>query len=147
MSRYPDLEDRDGAPRLFGNRPYCSKEAQEQLNQESRDIFREDPEYVQDPTEPTMDEVLRHIRERQDGVDDADLIVDLLADGLDWEEVIVYYLFRWSGLDKREIYYATEGIRTAPDVEERDLTRHIDAVLCRVEEKLDVDLVDSGSDA
>lgn len=118
------------------------------LNQESRDIFVDDPEYVDDPTEPTMDEVIRHIRERQDGVEDADLIVDLLAEGLDWEEVIVYYLFRWSGLDKREIYYATEGIRTAPDVEERDLTRHIDAVLQRVEEKLDVDLgLDTGATA
>jgi len=111
----------------------------------SRDIYAENPEYVDDPTEPTMDEVIRHIRERQDGVEDADLIVDLLADGLDWEEVIVYYLFRWSGLDKREIYYATEGIRTAPDVEERDLTRHIDAVLQRVEGKLDVELVDGGT--
>jgi len=140
MTRYDKLTEKDGAPRLFGNRPYCSKEAQERLNRESREIYFAEPDHVDDPTDPTLDEVLEHIQRRQEGVNDADLIVDLLAGGLDWEEVIVYYLYRWSGLEKRDIYYATEGIRTAPDVEERGLTRHIDRVLASVEGKLDEDL-------
>lgn len=146
MARYRNLTDKDGSPRLFGKRPYCSKEARDRLNRESREIFMTEPEYVDDPENPSLDEVLKHIQKRE-SLDDADLIVDLLANGLGWEEVIVYYLFRWSGLEKREIYYATEGIRTAPDVEDRGLTRHIDRVLASVEEKLGEDLLDDDVDA
>lgn len=139
MTRYTQLLEKKGEPRLFGHRPYLSKNAQERMNRESRDIYLEEPDYVDDPEKPTVDEVLAHIK-RRESLSDADLIVDLLAEGLDWEETIVYYLYRFSGLDKRDIYYATEGIRSAPDIKDRGLIRHIDRVLASVEQKMGVDL-------
>jgi len=172
-----DAEEDDGRPRprVFRHRPYLDSRAQEYLNQAARRIARREPEWVDDPSEPSVAECLQELRERppdaaehdrpsaggidvtsddsgsdEQGMDpdtrtdqatDTELLLDLLAAGLDYQEVVYWVLYEFDGLGPIEVFHATAGKQKSYS---RDLDRHairnVERVLASAARKLDAEL-------
>ena len=130
----------DAKPALFGRRPFANKAGREILNDVSRSILRDQPDYVDDPSDPDMDELLRH---HYDLGEKAVLLTDLLSAGLTYQEAVVWYLWRYARLTPFNIYYAQADIDTGGDPEaRRNASRNIARVIRSAAEKLDVDVDD-----
>ena len=96
--------------RVFARRAYLSKEAKEMVNRSSRRIYLNEPDYVENPEEPQLEDVIREIRlTGGDGTVDAPLFAELLGAGLSYQETIYYYLWRYAGYDFSDIIRAETG--------------------------------------
>jgi len=109
----PETDGSGESRKIFGTKPYLDKAGREILNRAGREIQRNEPDYVPDPDQPSASDCLVHLQEREGGFSDTGLIIELLAQGLDAEEVLVWVLWKHSGLDPKEIFYAHEGKQTA----------------------------------
>lgn len=124
---------------LFGRRPFANKEARELLNDASEQILRDEPDFVDDPTNPTLADVLQF--ELSPEASKVPLIVDLLGQGLTFQEAVVYYFYRYCKMTQKDIHYATKPYDTGGNVGDLpDSTRNIRRVLKSAVDKLDVDL-------
>lgn len=123
-----------GPPSPWGRRPYATAEARELLNDISRHIARERPSDVGDPSDPSLDEVIRHAPAAltrtgrdDDGDPKAQTLATLVGDfGLDYREAVLWYWFRYGGLGLTQIHYAITGAEAGGDPQERiDSIRNI----------------------
>ena len=107
------MSERPGAPRdarVFARRAYLSKEAKEIANRSSRRIYLNEPDYVEDPERPQLEDVLREIKKQGgDGTVDAPLFAELLGAGLSYQEAVYFYLWRYCGYDYSDIIRAETG--------------------------------------
>lgn len=93
----------------FGESPYLDKEGREILNRASRSVKREQPDWVDNPEDPKLSDVLVYLQEENGGFTDSAIIIDLLGKGLTAQETIAWILHQHSSLKPREIFYAYEG--------------------------------------
>lgn len=138
-----------GMPRLFGKRPHLAKGGREIANAAAEAIQREDPDYVDDPDDPTLAEVLKYVErnasdrravEQVRGHQTATLS-DLLTEGLTFREAVTFYLYEHGGLTLREIYHVDEGKqRSFSREDDRQAERNVAATIQTAAEKLGVDV-------
>lgn len=108
--------DRPPSPKKWGHRPYADKDAIELLNDRSRQIARDPPAHVDDPSDPTLSEVLRTT---PDPETKAATLTELMAHDLTFQEAVLWYWFRYAGFDVVEIQFAIDGVRTGGDPAKR----------------------------
>lgn len=140
----------DAKPRLFGKRPHLAKEGREIANAASELIQKEEPNWVSDPDDPTLAEVLKYaeaaanndplepkrIREHETAT-----LCDLLMEGLSFNEAVTFYLYEHAGLTLREIYHVDEGKeRSFSREQDRQAERNVASTIQRAAEKLGVDV-------
>jgi len=144
-----DRATNDKKPRLFGKRPHLAKEGREIANSASELIQREDPEYVDDPDDPTLAEVLKFAEsEMGDSATPANIrehetatLCDLLTKGLTFREAATFYLYEHAGLTLREIYHVDEGKeRSFSREDDRHAERNVATTIQTAAEKLGVDV-------
>lgn len=100
----------DGRPKTFGRRAYLHRKARDVLNEASQGIFRKAPDYVDDPEDPTVDELLEYIRRDYDpGADSIQSITDYLAQGLTYQEAFLLYFWDHVDMDLDSMYYVCEA--------------------------------------
>jgi len=127
---------------IFGSRLYAGKAARELLNDASRAIAERAPDHVENPTDPSLSDVIRHIERR--GVDPevkGMILADLLQNGLTYREAVRWYWYRHAQLELTEIYYATREYDTGGSPSQR--SDHVDDIVASLRtaaEKLDVDV-------
>lgn len=132
----PTGEDR----KQFGTKPYLDKQGREILNRAGRKIQRDEPDWCDDPEDPSAADCLVQLQQGSDGFTDTGLLVDLLAKGLTAQEALVWVLWQHSGLDPREIFYAHEGKSTAGRCGvDRQAIRNIESRIRSAAMKLGVD--------
>lgn len=102
-------EPEEGSPKKFGTKPYLDKAGREVLNRASRQIYRDEPDWVDDPEDPSTSDCLTMLQQGNGGGTDTGMIINLLGKGLSAQEVLVWVLWNHSGLEPREIFYAYEG--------------------------------------
>lgn len=107
-----DVESADSS-KVFGTKPYLDKQGREILNRAARRVQKSDPDWVNDPDDPSTSDVLVYLQQNSDGFTDSGLLVELLGNGLNAEEVICWVLWKHSDLEPREIFYAHEGKQTS----------------------------------
>lgn len=138
-SRPPD-------PKVWGRRPYADKRARELLNDVSQFIARTRPPDVESPDDPAMSDILRYAGvalNTSQAPDSADVkaatIEWLMGDqGLDFQEAVCWYWFRYCQYDLTEIHYAQSGNDAGGDPEDRrNATRNIIRVLSSAASKVD----------
>ena len=98
-----------GSPKKFGTKPYLDKRGREVLNRAAREIQRNQPDWVDNPEDPSTADCLTHLQQGTSGFTDTGIIIDLLGKGLTAQEAIVWILWQHSELAPREIFYAHEG--------------------------------------
>ena len=98
-----------GSPKTFGTKPYLDKRGREVLNRAAREIYRDNPDWVDDPDNPSTSDCLTMLQQGNGGSTDTGMIIDLLGKGLNAQEAIVWILWHHSNLEPREIFYAHEG--------------------------------------
>lgn len=134
----PDTPGGDGVPKPkpWGRRPYAGKTARELLNDVSRHIARTRPADVDDPSDPTLADVLRYAGDALDQRQGSDptpkgmALSTLMGHGMDYQEAVVWYFFRYCQFDITEIHYAMTGADTGGDpAQRRNATRNILSVL------------------
>ena len=129
-------------PMVFGRRLYAGKAARGMLNDVSCAIAEQAPDYVENPTDPSLSDVIRHVARR--GVDPevkGMILVDLIQNGLTYREAVRWYWYQHAQLELSEIYYASNEFDKGGDPGQR--ADHIDdtvASLRTAAEKLDVDV-------
>jgi hypothetical protein len=125
-------------PKVWGRRPYAGKQARELMNDVSAWIARTRPQGVDDPENPSLSDVLAYagpaLRQPDTPDDDVDAkdatLTRLMADGLDYQEAVVWYWFRYCQFDITEIHYAMTGSNQGGDPSQRrNSTRNIIRVL------------------
>lgn len=103
------------------------------MNDISAWVALAEPEDVEDPEDPDLDDLLRHASCAlgQDGTPvKAATLADLMGQGLDFQEAVVWYWFRWCQFDLTDIHYAMSGSDVGGDPEQRrNATRNILRVL------------------
>lgn len=129
-------------PKVWGRRPYADKDAREVLNDVSTWIARTRPDGVDDPDDPSLSDILRYAGHALDskGTDEpkTTTLSALMGRGLDYQEAVVWYWFRYCELDLTEIHYATTGRDRGGDpATRRNATRNIVSVLKSAARKLD----------
>jgi hypothetical protein len=127
--------------KVWGRRPYAGKSARELLNDVSRWISRTRPDDVDDPDDPALSDVIRHAGDALGSKGEtpkSTTLSELMADGLDYQEAVVWYWFRYCHYDITEIHYAINGSSTGGDpAQRRNATRNILAVLQSAATKVD----------
>lgn len=98
-----------GSYKTFGRKAYLDKRAREVINRASRQIYEEEPEWVDTPDEPSTSDCLTMIQKESDANPDTGLIIELVGKGLSAQETLVWILWNHSNLEPREIWYAFEG--------------------------------------
>jgi len=101
--------DGPGSPKTFGTKPYLDKRGREVLNRAARQIYRDNPDFVDDPSNPSTSDALTMLQQGKAGTTDTGMMIDLLGKGLTAQETITWILWHHSGLEPREIFYAHEG--------------------------------------
>jgi hypothetical protein len=96
--------------RVFSRRPFLSKEAKEVANRSSRRIAINKPEYVEEPTDPSMYEVMQELKHNDGGGGEVDgaIMAGILGE-LSYRQAIYYYLYRYCGYAPNEIILAENG--------------------------------------
>jgi hypothetical protein len=102
-------ESGEGKPKTFGTKPYLDKRGREVLNRAAREIHREQPDWVDNPDNPSTSDCLTWLQQGNGRHTDTGMLIDLLGKGLNAQETIVWVLWQHSGLEPREIFYAYEG--------------------------------------
>lgn len=134
------LERREKAA-LFGRRPFANKKARELLNDASEQILRTEPDWVDDPADPTLSDVLQF--ELSPSESKVPLLSDLLSQGLTFQEAVVWYMWRYCQMTPRDIHYATKPYDKGGDVGELSgASRNIRRVLGTAAGKLGEDIPD-----
>jgi hypothetical protein len=128
-------------PKIWGRRPYAGKRARELLNDVSRSIERRQPQDVDDVESPSLADVIQHadlaIQDDDGGGPKARTLTGLLAHGLDFQEAVMWYWFRYCRFDITEIHYAMTGADQGGDPEQRrNSVRNIKRVLSSAAEEL-----------
>jgi hypothetical protein len=98
-----------GSAKKFGTKPYLDKRGREVLNRAARKIHRDQPDWVDDPENPSTSDCLTQLQRGDAGFTDTGIIINLLGKGLNAQEAIVWVLWQHSELEPREIFYAHEG--------------------------------------
>jgi len=138
-----------GMPRLFGKRPHLAKDGREIANAAAEAIQREEPEYVDDPDDPTLGEVLKYVERNaadQRAVEQVRrhqtaTLTDLLTEGLTFREAVTFYMYEHAGLTLREIYHIDEGkTRSFSREQDRQAERNVASTIQTAAEKLGVDV-------
>lgn len=125
--------------KVWGRRPWADKKAKEILNDVSHAVIRDEPDHVEDPSDPSLSELLEHHYAHAETK--APTLSDLLGQGLTFQEAVIWYFFRYCQMSIMDIYYATSGVDTGGGVQDRrNATRSIRRVLNRAGEKLGVDV-------
>jgi hypothetical protein len=127
--------------KLFGRRPWADKEARELLNDISRWIELKRPDSVDDPEDPSLADVISHADAAMSNNDTPDLkaktLSSLMADGLNYQEAVTWYWYRYCDFALAEIVFAIEGRGKGGDPEERrNQTRSVLRVLSDSASKL-----------
>ncbi len=122
-----------GQGKAWGRRPYAGKEARELLNDVSERIARKRPDWVADPDDPTLAEVLQYA-DQSNGMELAETkartLSELMRHGLTFQEAVAWYWFRYAQFDMMEIHFAQEGIQKGGDpAHQRNSVRNIQRVL------------------
>lgn len=106
------------------------------MNDVSAWIARTRPAGVDDPEDPSLADVMAYAGQalRQPDPDDSDpkeaTLTSLMAQGLDFQEAVVWYWFRYCRYDITEIHYAMTGSNGGGDPSQRrNSTRNILSVL------------------
>lgn len=137
------------APMLFGKRPHLSKEGREIANAAAGVIQKEEPDWVDDPDDPSLSEILKFaeaasgdppetgpIRKKETAT-----LCELLTEGLTFREAVTFYLYEHGGLTLREIYHVDEGLeRSFSRENDRQAERNVAATIKSAAEKLDMDV-------
>lgn len=124
---------------VWGRRPWADKKAKEILNDVSFQVLRDQPDHVDDPADPSLSELLEHHYKPEDTK--VPTLVDLLGQGLTYQEAVVWYFFRFCSMSIMDIYYASSGRDTGGGVQDRrNATRTIRRVLHEAADKLDEDI-------
>lgn len=128
-------------PKVWGRRPYAGKRARELLNDVSRSIERQQPDGVDDASDPSLADVVQHadlaVQDDGDGGPKARTLSALMAHDLDFQEAVCWYWFRYCRFDITEIHYAMTGSDQGGDPEQRrNSVRNIRRVLVSAAEKL-----------
>lgn len=98
------------APPVFGKRPHLAKEGREIANAAVGHIRGEQPEWVDDPQDATLTDVLKFLNDGHDVAEgQTDTLCDLLCQGLTFREAVTWFLYERAGLTLREIYHVDEG--------------------------------------
>lgn len=97
-----------GRPAVFGQRPWLNKEGREIANSAARDIHRDPPDDI-DPSDLSLADVLKHLSRTDGSTDDTPLLTELLQDGLDYQQAVYWYLWKYAGLSPKEIHLAETG--------------------------------------
>lgn len=97
-----------GRPAVFGQRPWLNKEGREIANSVARELHRKPPDDI-DPDRLCMADVLKYLQRSDGSDDDTALLTELLQDGLDYQQAIYWYLWKYAGLSPREIHLAETG--------------------------------------
>lgn len=121
--------------RVFRQKPWLNKRGREILNRSARRIAHYRPEFVTNPKKPTLTECLLEIQyhaaatgtppnlttedivglesmedvEEQNLPVDAGILTNLLGHGLTFQEAIVWFLYRYNGMDAMEVHLSIEG--------------------------------------
>ena len=78
-------------PKTWGKRPYATKEAREMLNDVTSYISRTRPDWVDDPDDPSLDDVIRtasKVYVDRDTDPKAVVLADLMGHGLTFKEAV-----------------------------------------------------------
>lgn len=124
----------DPTPKVWGRRTYATAGALELLNDISRWVARERPDDVDDPDDPSLDDVIRSAPAAlpRGGDDPKGAALSMLMGdyGLDFQQAVVWYWFRFCGMDLNQIHGAITGVPKGghPD-QRRDSYRDIVATL------------------
>jgi len=131
------------APPVFGKRPHLAKEGREIANSAVGQIRREQPDFVDDPEDATLAEVLKYLNDGDADVaySETATLCDLLSDGLTFREAVTWFLYERGGLTLREIYHVDEGLdRSFSKEDDRQAERNVAATLSEAADKLGVDV-------
>jgi hypothetical protein len=85
-----------------------NKEGRELANAVARKIHRKPPDDV-DPDNLCMADVLKYLQDTDGSDGDTALLTELLQDGLDYQQAIYWYLWKYAGLSPKEIHLAETG--------------------------------------
>lgn len=119
--------DEQPKPTTWGRRPYADKEARELLNDVSRRIARDPPDHVDDPGDLALSDVLKAT---YDPDTKADTLADLMGHGLNFEEAVCWYWFRYAQFSLMNIHFAIQGIQKGGDPSHRrNSIRNIQRIL------------------
>jgi hypothetical protein len=124
--------------KTWGNRAYLSRKGKQILSDSARRIAINEPGHVDDPSDPTTAECLVEIQSRNDVdiVDDA-LVQRLLANQLTYEEVVLWLLHRYAGLETADLAVAdVHGTDIQSPAVECSLQRTVERILASAERKL-----------
>lgn len=123
--------------KIWGRRPWADKEGKEILNDLSHQVLLNEPDHVEDPTDPALGELLK----THYGIDPkSSTLTALLSEGLTFQEAVVWYFFRHCQLSVMDIFYATSPVDTGGGVKDRaNATRNIRRVIHQAAEKLGED--------
>lgn len=96
----------DSRTTVFGQRPWLNKEGREIANKAARRMSKQEDTAS---GQITLGDVLNYLaadgpKSLEDG-----LITDLLAEGLNYQEAIYWYLWKYCGLTPKEIHLAETG--------------------------------------
>lgn len=147
-TKFSRIQTDGGRNKLFGKRPHLSKPGRELANNVADRIAREQPDWCDDPSDPSMADVLKWLdvhgdprQEVQTRTEATDTMAELLTKGLTFQEATVFYLFEHAGLTLREIYHVDCG-KTKSYSRERDrhAERNVGRTLKSAAEKLGVDV-------
>lgn len=130
------------APPVFGKRPHLAKEGREIANAAVGHIRDNPPEWVDDPDDATLSDVLKFLNDGHDvAVEQTETLCDLLSQGLTFEEATTWFLYERGGLTLREIYHVDEGKEKSYSREnDRQAEMNVAATLKQAAEKLDRDV-------
>lgn len=127
------------------NRVWANAEAREILNRGARSITRQEPEFVDDPSDPSLSEILRHIQEQngQEKYADDGVFLSMLGEDISYRQMVYWYLFRYCGTDVTEILAAERGLDRIhrKDANRKEL-RNIEAQLTSVAQQVSEDVSD-----
>lgn len=129
-------------PKIWGRRLYADKAGRELLNEVSQYIARIQPDDVDDPADPAVSDLLRHAGtaldvNRETHMAKGAILSNLMAEGLDFQEAICWYWFRYCRFDITEIHYGITGHDSGGDpAQRRESVRNIMSVLKSAATKL-----------
>lgn len=124
---------------LFGRRPFADKRARELLNDASEQVLRNEPDWVDDPADPTLSDILQY--ELSPDESKVPILTDLLSQGLTFQEAVCWYFYRYCKMTTKDIHYATRPYDKGGDVGElASESRNIRRVLAEAADKLDEEL-------
>lgn len=133
--------NRGVSAKTWGRRPYADKQAREQMNDISAAIARREPDGVDDPSDPSLSDVIQHadlVSGGPDEVPKATALTELLNEGLTFQEAVCWYWYADAQFSFTEIHYSISGHDKGGDPDQRrNSVRNVHRVLKSAAFKLD----------